>query len=86
MTSDPEKTLKEAPRVDLAIALFIHRGHRNVTFIFGLIALIVIWWQDWDVWAYVVPAILLLYAFVRHLNARVMQAELRRRKELHINK
>jgi membrane protein YdbS with pleckstrin-like domain len=55
-------------RVDRAIAMEIHRGRRGCAFFLGPIALALIWWWGgWSAWAFVVPVILWLYAFIEHL-------------------
>jgi hypothetical protein len=79
MASDPAKILREAPRVNLAIAKEIHKGHRNAALFFGIVSFAFIWWRGWNKWIFIVPIIIWLYACLRHWNVLAMDSELKRR-------
>ncbi|OHB51052.1 MAG: hypothetical protein A2Y10_17155 [Planctomycetes bacterium GWF2_41_51] len=76
---DPVKELNEAHRVSLAISIEVNRARRNVAIFFALVSAAIIYWQDWNLWLFLLPSILILFAVLQQANIILMKNELKRR-------
>jgi fatty acid desaturase len=80
MNSEHEKALKEASNGELLLARIKLVSRRNLALIAGGVALVIILWARWSMWALIVPNLIWFAAAGQHFHIGLIDNEMKERK------
>ncbi len=80
MSAEYEASLRQSTVPELLMARMLLQGRRNLALFVGLVALVVVVWAGWGLWAFIVPAVIWFAATGQHFHAKLIDIELQRRQ------
>ncbi len=80
MSAEYETSLRQSSVPELLMARMLLQGRRNLALFVGLVAMVVLVWAGWSLWAFIVPVVIWFAAVGQHFHVKLIDIELLRRQ------